>query len=111
MEGNTTAEPDDATSRAMATADDVIFLRPGDGRAYEFGPMHSVFKADGSETGDRYCVSEWWLDAGAAGPGAHVHEANEELFYVVEGTMTFLAGADWLEAPRLLSPDSRRHDP
>jgi mannose-6-phosphate isomerase-like protein (cupin superfamily) len=97
----------------VATDSDVIFLPPGNGRPYEFGPMHSVFKADGLETGDRYCVSEWWLDAGAAGPGAHVHEANEELFYVVEGTMTFLAGADWIEAPQgsfLRIPAGTTHD-
>ena len=70
------------------------------GARYDAGPMHAVFKADGAETGDRYCVSEWWLEAGEPGPGPHAHEANEELFYVVEGTMSFLAGAEWIEAAR-----------
>ena len=37
--------------------DEVIFLPPGAGRSYDAGPMHAVFKADGAETGDRYCVS------------------------------------------------------
>ena len=54
--------------------------------------MRAVFKADGPETDDRYCVSEWWLDAGQPGPGPQSHEANVELFYVVEGTMSFLTG-------------------
>jgi len=51
--------------------------------------MDAVFKADGSETADRYSVSEWWLPAGDPGIGAHVHEENDELFFVIEGTVTF----------------------
>ena len=61
--------------------------------------MRAVFKADGVETDDRYCVSEWWLEAGDPGPGPHSHEENVELFYVIEGTMSFLAGERWLDAP------------
>jgi mannose-6-phosphate isomerase-like protein (cupin superfamily) len=80
-------------------ASKVIFLPPGRGRSYQAGPMHAVFKADGAETANRYCVSEWWLEAGDAGPGPHSHEENVELFYVLEGTMTFLAGERWFEAP------------
>jgi mannose-6-phosphate isomerase-like protein (cupin superfamily) len=80
-------------------AAEVIFLPPGGGRSYQAGPMHAVFKADGAETANRYCVSEWWLEAGDAGPGPHSHEENVELFYVLEGTMTFLAGKRWFEAP------------
>ena len=44
---------------AVVGMDEAIFLPPGAGRAYDAGPMHAVFKADGVETGDRYCVSEW----------------------------------------------------
>jgi mannose-6-phosphate isomerase-like protein (cupin superfamily) len=96
-----------------AGADDVIVLAPGAGRSYDAGPMHAVFKADGAETGDRYCVSEWWLEAGQPGPGSHLHEANEELFYVLEGAMSFLIGGRWLEAPRgsfLRIPAGTMHD-
>lgn len=59
----------------------VILLPPGEGRSYACGPMQSRFLADGKETGDRYSVSIWWVDPGNGGPGAHSHEANEELFY------------------------------
>jgi hypothetical protein len=38
---------------------DTIVLPPGGGRTYELGAMCGVFKADGDETGDRYCASEW----------------------------------------------------
>jgi quercetin dioxygenase-like cupin family protein len=76
-----------------------IVLPPGGGRAYEIGPMRGVFKADGAETGDRYCVSEWSVEPGRNGPHAHSHEENDEIFLVTEGTMWFLAGEDWIEAP------------
>jgi mannose-6-phosphate isomerase-like protein (cupin superfamily) len=93
--------------------DDVLFLPAGAGRAYEVGAMRALFKANGAETGDRYCVSEWWLDGGEAGPGAHRHEAGEELFYTLEGTMTFLVGDEWRDAPRgtfLRIPAGVAHD-
>jgi len=75
--------------------------------------MRAVFKADGAETDERYCVSEWWLEAGDSGPGPHSHEHNVELFYVIEGTMSLLAGGTWLDAPRgsfLRIPAGVRHD-
>jgi quercetin dioxygenase-like cupin family protein len=81
-------------------SDGPLVLAPGAGRAYEIGPMRGVFKADGPETGDRYCVSEWFVEPRESGPGSHRHEANEELFLVTEGTMWFLVGEDWIEAPR-----------
>ena len=91
----------------------VIFLPPGEGRSYQAGPMHAVFKADGEESGDAYCVSEWWLEAGDAGPGPHSHEDNVEIFYVIEGTMSFLLDEEWLDAPRgsfLRIPAGVTHD-
>lgn len=76
----------------------VIVLSRGEGRQYSCGPMHSVFLADGVESGDRYSASIWWVDPGKPGPGAHRHEANDELFYVIEGTMTFLVGDQHIDA-------------
>lgn len=76
----------------------VIHLPPGEGRHYHCGPMQSLFLADGEETGDRYAVSIWWVDPGKPGPGAHYHETNKELFYVIEGTMTFLVGDQRVDA-------------
>lgn len=83
-----------------AQTPDVIFLAPEQGRTYALGAMTAVFKADEAETAERYSVSEWWLDPHAKGPGAHSHEANDEVFYVIEGTASILTGETWLEAPR-----------
>ena len=78
----------------------VIALQPDAGRAYAMKTMRAVFKADGEETGNRYSISEWWLDPMQPGPGAHKHDANEDMFYVLEGTASILIGDDWIEAPK-----------
>lgn len=79
----------------MMSESDVLELGPGDGRAYAMGRMRAVFKADHDESGDRYAISEWWMEPHCTGPGAHLHEANEEIFYVLEGTACFLVGDEW----------------
>ena len=102
---------------------EVIVLGPGEGRAYEWGAMRGVFKADGEETGDAYCVSEWSVEPGGDGPGPHSHPGNVEVFLVTEGTMSFLVGDEWIDAPtgtflripagrdaRLREPDRRARD-
>jgi mannose-6-phosphate isomerase-like protein (cupin superfamily) len=91
----------------------LIVLPFGAGRRYELGQMRAVFKADMAETGERYSVSEWWLEPRASGPGAHVHDGNDEIFYVIEGTVSFLAGDAWLEAETgsfLRIPAGMTHD-
>ncbi len=60
--------------------------------------MRAVFKADGAETNDVYSISEWTLEPGCAGPGAHTHDANDDIFYVLEGTVSFLLDGDRIDA-------------
>lgn len=89
-----------------------IFLRPGEGRAYSMGPMSALFKADGAETDKRYSISEWWLEPHTAGPGAHSHE-EDDIFFVLEGTMHFLIGEKWVAAPKgsfVVAPGGLTHD-
>lgn len=90
----------------MTTADSdplpagAIVLTPGGGRAYDMKTMRAVFKADGAETGNRYSISEWWLDPHQPGPGAHKHDDNDEIFYVIEGTPSVLLGERWIDAAK-----------
>ena len=79
---------------------ETLFLGPGEGRHYSLGRVSAVFKADNGETDERYSVSEWWLEPRTEGPGAHSHAANDEIFYVIEGVASILAGETWIEAPR-----------
>lgn len=99
-------------STSVSTSRRAIVLRPGQGRAYAMGRIGAVFKADGAETGGRCSVSEWWLEPHTQGPGAHSH-AEDDLFYVIEGTMSFLVDGAWHEAPRgsfVLVPGGETHD-
>jgi mannose-6-phosphate isomerase-like protein (cupin superfamily) len=89
-----------------------IFLTPGAGRSYPMGRISAVFKADGCETQSAYSISEWWLEPHTQGPGAHSHE-EDDVFYVIEGTMTFLVDGRWIDAPRgsfVLVPGGVTHD-
>jgi mannose-6-phosphate isomerase-like protein (cupin superfamily) len=89
-----------------------IVLPPGMGRAYPMGRIGAVFKADGNETGNRYSISEWWLEAHTQGPGAHSH-AEDDIFYVIEGTMSILVGGRWIDAAKgsfVLAPGGMLHD-
>jgi mannose-6-phosphate isomerase-like protein (cupin superfamily) len=77
---------------------DPLVLAPGAGRCYPMGRLSAVFKADGTETGGRYSISEWWLDPHTRGHGAHSHPPDDG-FYVLEGTLSFLVGDEWVDAP------------
>jgi mannose-6-phosphate isomerase-like protein (cupin superfamily) len=89
-----------------------IFLPPGEGRSYPMGRISAVFKADGDETQKKYSISEWWLEPNTQGSGAHSHE-EDDIFYVIEGTMSFLIGDRWIDAPKgsfILAPSGMTHD-
>lgn len=92
---------------------EVLILTEGQGRVYNCGPMTAIFKADENETSEKYSVSEWWLQPNADGPGAHSHEYNDEVFYVLEGTTSFLVGDKWIDADKgtfLRIPAKTIHD-
>ena len=89
-----------------------LFLRPDQGRNYPMGRIQALFLADGEETAERYSISQWWLEPHTKGPGAHAH-AEDDVFFVIEGTMSFLLGDRWVDAPRgsfVLAPGGTTHD-
>jgi mannose-6-phosphate isomerase-like protein (cupin superfamily) len=97
---------DDATTRTP------VVLGPGAGRTYDLGRGQAVFKADGDETDCRYSISEWWLEPHTAGPGAHQHP-EDDVFYVVEGTITMVVGDRRFDAAKgsfVLVPGGTLHD-
>ena len=75
-----------------------IVLGPGEGRAYALGAMSAVFKADEAETAATYSISEWFLEPNTPGPGPHSHTDHDDIFYVIEGTMSLLVGDTWIDA-------------
>lgn len=76
------------------------------------GRIAATFKADGAESANRYSISEWWLEPHTQGPGAHAHP-EDDVFYVIEGTMSFLVDDQWLDAEKgsfVLVPGGVTHD-
>lgn len=59
-----------------------------------------MFKADGAETNDRYSISDWWLEPHTEGRGAHVHDDENCISHILEGTVSLLVGEEWLDAPQ-----------
>ena len=91
----------------------VLILPNGQGRVYNCGTMTAIFKADENETNGKYSISEWWLEPNSDGPGAHQHEENDEVFYILEGTASILIGDKWTDAERgsfLRIPAKTIHD-
>jgi quercetin dioxygenase-like cupin family protein len=89
-----------------------VVLHPGAGRPYPMGRISAVFKADEAETANTYSISEWWLEAHTKGPGAHSHP-EDDVFYVIEGTMSLLVDDEWIQAPKgsfVLIPGGTTHD-
>jgi len=89
-----------------------IVVPPGAGRVYPMGAVHAVFKADGDETRGQYSISEWWLEPYTRGPGAHSHD-EDDVFFVIEGTLSFFVGGEWIDAPKgslVIAPAGTAHD-
>ena len=90
----------------------VVMLGPGKGRRYSMGKMWSIFKSDGIETGGKYSISEWWIEPKTKGPGIHFHD-EDDVFYVIEGTMSFHVNGKWINAKKgsfVLVPGGTKHD-
>ena len=75
-----------------------IMLGADEGRENRMGALTAIFKADEAETDARYSVSEWIVEPGFDGVGSHSHEANAEIFYVVDGEPEILIGETWHKA-------------
>ena len=92
---------------------ETLVLKAGEGRTYNCGTMTAIFKADENETNNKYSISEWWLQPNSSGPGAHAHEGNDEVFYVLEGVIAILIGDKWINAEKgtfLRIPAKTIHD-
>ena len=76
------------------------------------GRISATFKADEAESESRYSISEWWLEPHTQGPGAHSH-LEDDIFYVIDGTMSLRVGEEWIHATRgsfVLVPGGVTHD-
>jgi mannose-6-phosphate isomerase-like protein (cupin superfamily) len=75
-----------------------IVLKPGEGRTLPLGPIQMVVQEDGTHTRGTLGVAEFEVAPHAPTPPPHIHHAHEEVFYILEGELEFLAGAQTVRA-------------
>jgi quercetin dioxygenase-like cupin family protein len=72
----------------------VIVVRSREGRAYRLG--NALFKVGGSQTGGRFDFMVMDVEH-RSGPPLHVHETQDDTFFVLAGVLTMQAGDEVLE--------------
>jgi mannose-6-phosphate isomerase-like protein (cupin superfamily) len=72
---------------------------PGEGENYEMGGSRLSLKATEAETGGAFFLSETTVEPSFAGPPLHIHHELTDMFYVLEGTLTFRVGEETIEGP------------
>lgn len=90
----------------------VIVLKPGEGRVVPLGPIRMVVQEDGTQTRGTLGVAEFIVPPHAPTPPPHIHRAHEEIFYVLEGELEFLAGTETVQASAgtfVMVPIGARH--
>lgn len=83
----------------------------GQGAAYDFAGARFVLKASGAETGGQLAVMEMLCPAALDVP-PHVHDGEDEMFYVLTGDLTGRCGArQWSASPGafVLLPRDTQH--
>lgn len=75
-----------------------VFLGPGDGPAISMGTLPLVFKALSAWTGGAYELHEQPIKPGVL-VAPHRHQYQDQVSYVVSGTLGFLVGDEEFEAP------------
>ena len=73
-------------------------LKPGEGHRISLGPIQMVVQEDGTHTRGTLGVAEFAVPPHAPTPPPHIHHAHEEVFYILEGELEFLAGAQTVRA-------------
>ena len=74
-----------------------VALEPGAGELHWFLGTLATVKVGAKESGGRVCVVEMRCPQGFGAP-LHVHNREDEWFYVLEGEMTFYVGDEVVEA-------------
>jgi mannose-6-phosphate isomerase-like protein (cupin superfamily) len=72
------------------SSDEVVVVRPGEAAA-RIGNVEFLAL---SEHTPRFNLSIITMAPGREGPPAHVHDAEDDAFYVLDGELTFMVGED-----------------
>jgi quercetin dioxygenase-like cupin family protein len=84
---------------AMTFPKDGYHLGPTEGDPWWFLDVRMTVKAGAAESGDGLTLIEFSAPTGF-GPPRHVHEREDEVFYVLDGAMRVVCGAkEWEAVP------------
>jgi mannose-6-phosphate isomerase-like protein (cupin superfamily) len=72
---------------------------PGEGENFEMGGSSLSLKATAENTDGGFFLSETVVEPGFAGPPLHIHHRLTDMFYVLEGVLTFRIGDEAVEGP------------
>jgi len=91
---------DDNKEIDMTTAEatQTLFLAPGAGERLRVMGDLITFKLRARDTGGAFTLFEGVVAPGGAEP-IHLHEREDETFYVLAGQVAFLIGGEWRAAP------------
>jgi quercetin dioxygenase-like cupin family protein len=78
--------------------DDPIIRGPGEGEALDLGATRGEIKAAHGDTRGRLALIDMVYAPGFQGPSPHRHGEMYDCFYVIDGSLTFLADGRWVEA-------------
>jgi quercetin dioxygenase-like cupin family protein len=76
-----------------------VVHRPGEGERLGVGASQLFLKATGEDTAGSFFLSETVVEPGFPGPPPHRHERLHDMFYVLEGELTFLLGEETQRLP------------
>jgi quercetin dioxygenase-like cupin family protein len=79
-------------------ATQTLFLAPGAGESIRVIGDLITFKLRARDTGGAFTLFEGAVAPGGAEP-IHLHEREDETFYVLAGQIEFLIDGEWREAP------------
>lgn len=87
----------DPPAEAFRGPPTLTFRQPGEGRALWVAGDLYVFLAEGEDTAGTFC---WWVATvpPGGGPPPHLHRREGEGFFVLDGTITFRAAGQHIEA-------------
>jgi mannose-6-phosphate isomerase-like protein (cupin superfamily) len=72
---------------------------PGEGENFEMGGSSLSLKATAESTDGGFFLSETTVEPGFAGPPLHIHHKLTDMFYVLEGVLTFRIGDETVQGP------------
>jgi len=78
----------------------ITHVPPGAGQTVWMGGGSDLIavRATGEDTNGAFALCDSLVPPGAGAPPPHIHQREDEAWYVLEGEFTFLAGERWIEA-------------